>query len=435
MRGAPPLFAIAAWASGCFSDHGLAISVDVGATGATSVELYLGEPCDPANNPQGIDCQSIIPPNATGTMPGTVWFRDADARYSAQVRGGVASFRLNADPATTLPIVLAIGMTTTGAVGTATLRDLAVPLVSASPRVIEARLVAAAPVAADVPAGTTDRVQVWAKQAPASACVVVEHWQAGTPTRDFVVPPEDPDCDGAAAECDPAAYLATLPGGSAGSPRCFAEGTGDRSATCLLGSLGCSDASGALAGTCAPLTGDQVCVPSQFCGCTSAGSTTGPDPGCLLSRIASAATIPRIECQVPSSASASPTKLDLCPNADRATIDMSRFYTADKCKQPQIGSLVLDDFDTSHTFNGAEFDLASPHDPCAFVINWKRGSRIAADATDVGMIELPTQRGTVLLPLVLHFQNTCTAAPPLDAFTCSLLGEVGADDSPLQCAP
>lgn len=435
MRGAPQLLAIAACASGCFSDHGLAIEVRIGATGATSVELYLGQRCDPANNPQGIDCRSIIPPSATGEMTGTVWFRDADARYIAEVRGGVASFQLRADPATTLPIVLAVGQTTGGAVGTATLRDVVVPAGSASARVIETQLVAAGPVAPDVPAGTTDRVQVWTKQSPATACVVVEHWQAGTPARDFVVPPEDPDCDGAAHECDPAAYLATEPGGSASTPRCFAEGTGNRSTTCLLGSLGCSDDRGALAGTCAPLIGTEVCVPSEFCGCTDAGTATGPDPACLQNRIANPGSIPRIDCQVPASASPPPVRLDLCPNRDTATIDLSKFYGNASCRQPQIGSLLLNDFDTSHTFNGAEFDLESPHDPCTFVINWKRGTRTSADPTDYGMIELPTQRGAVMLPLVLHFQDNCIAAPPLDAFTCDLLGDDQTADSPLLCAP
>src|SRR5947208_650909 len=86
-------------------------------------------------------------------------------------------------------------------------RGLAIPAGGA--RVVLTSLTAAAavvPTQTDTKDLSEDRVLVWTKQTPPSSCVVVEHWDHGQLTRDFVVPEEDPDCDDVAApECNPAA--------------------------------------------------------------------------------------------------------------------------------------------------------------------------------------------------------------------------------------
>src|SRR5437868_9344279 len=65
---------------GCFSDRGVAIEVDVGATGATSVELFLGKAaCDSSDKAAGIACTTIAPPDGTTPLDGSIWFRDAAA--------------------------------------------------------------------------------------------------------------------------------------------------------------------------------------------------------------------------------------------------------------------------------------------------------------------------------------------------------------------
>jgi len=419
--------AIAWCAAGCFSDRGLAIEVDVGDTNATSVELYLGKTgCDSSNNASGIDCATISPPNATAALAGTVWFRDDDARYVATVHDHTAAFQLRADTSTTLPIVIAVGATGTSggtAVGTATLRDLAIPINGA--RVVKIVLAAASPVLPSP--GTTkdlteDRVQVWTKQTPASSCVVVEHWRAGTPTRDFVVPADDPDCDDVASECNPSAYHGSEPGGVASTPDCF---TGGGVLACVLGSLGCRDDSGSVPGTCRAQQ-DEVCVPSQFCGCPDPGPGQTFDTTCLRARIDSGG-VSKIDCNVP--AQLNGTDAELCQNKDHATIRLDSFYMGGKCRQPQLGALQLADFSTSHSFGGAVMELSSPHDPCNFDITWKQGSHTSqpSDIADHGMVEVPTSAGAVLVPIVFHFSPgacdsdfTCDVQNPVDTmWTCA----------------
>ena len=58
--------ALTACAAGCFSDRGLAIEVDVGDTGATTVELYIARHrCGESDNTD-VDCTGIAPPDGTG---------------------------------------------------------------------------------------------------------------------------------------------------------------------------------------------------------------------------------------------------------------------------------------------------------------------------------------------------------------------------------
>src|ERR1051325_50329 len=134
MRIAPAWLALLA-ATGCFSDRGVAIEVDVGATGATSVELFLGKAACAGDDKQaGIACTTIAPPDGTTPLDGSIWFRDAAAPYAAAVSGGKAVFQLRADAATTLPIVIAVGFAADATaaakhpVATATLTDLAIPV-------------------------------------------------------------------------------------------------------------------------------------------------------------------------------------------------------------------------------------------------------------------------------------------------------------------
>src|SRR5690349_8399556 len=165
---------VALAAGGCFSDRGVAIHIDVGATGATSVELFLGKAaCDSKDKLAGIACTTIAPPDGTTPLDGAIWFRDAAAPLTAAVSGGKAVIQLRAGAATTLPIVIAVGFaadaTAAGKhpIATATLHDLAIPVDSA--RVVTVALTAAAPVVLE-PGDTRnlseDRVMVWRKQSP-----------------------------------------------------------------------------------------------------------------------------------------------------------------------------------------------------------------------------------------------------------------------------
>lgn len=423
-RGAAPaLLALAAATGACFSDRGVAIEVEVGATGATSVELFLGKTaCDRNDTTAGIACTTIAPPDGTVPLDGDIWFRDAPEPYLAQVSAGRATFALRATEPTTLPVVIAVGSAPDAAgpgthpVATATLRDLAVPVSSA--RVVMTALTAASPVV--LPEGDThnlteDRVRVWRKQSPASACVVVEHWDHGAHQRDFIVPEDDPDCDDVPApECNPAAWHGALTvGGSAFRADCFVHTL----AACEVGALGCSDDAPGT-GTACLAEREQVCVPESFC-----GPTCGRFDAPCLRMLATSNTIPRIDCNVPT------VSLGLCPGDRIAPVDLDAKYIGSECdQQPLISSLDLSGFDTSATFNGAVFELTSPQKACHFQLQWKSGLRAVADGNDYGLIKVSTANGALLIPLALHFVTgvcgtgvfRCTVTNPGDSlWTCA----------------
>jgi hypothetical protein len=432
-RGGPPACSpralaalVALAAGGCFSDRGVAIQLDVGATGATSVELFLGKSaCDSKDKLAGIACTTIAPPDGTTPLDGSIWFRDAAAPLTATVSGGKAVIQLRADEATTLPIVIAVGFATDAtaagkhAVATATLHDLAIPVNSA--RVVTAALTAASPVVlqpGDTRNLSEDRVLVWRKQSPVSSCVVVEHWSHGQHQRDFVVPEDDPDCDDVAApECNPAAWHGSnAVGGAAFRPDCFRHDQ-----ACVLGELGCSDDVPGKTTTCVAAR-DEVCVPDTFCG----GPCNRFDEPCLRALTASD-TMPRVECTVPALAGV----VALCNNDRSAEIDLSGKFAGGQCDdQPLLSSLTLNGFDTSASFGGAVMELTSPQKPCRFDLQWKSGPRTSADTTDIGLIEIATRQGALLVPLVLHFMpGVCGTVP----FSCVIDGAAG--DGLWSCAP
>lgn len=393
--------------AGCFSDRGLVIEVDVGDSGAVAVELFLGaDVCTPGDNPAGIDCRTIAPPPPAGPtpMPGAIWFRDSPALEVATVQDHRAIFQLRSDVATMVPIVIAVGMNSGGqgpsqgldprAIATAVLHDVEIP--TAAARVLRTTLVPAASVMSPTgPAVAENRVMVWRKTTmtpttvQASSCVVTEHWEAGTATRDFIVPADDPDCDGVMMECDPAAFHGAANPGEAARADCLvSEGNG-----CALGSYGCSDDDVVRGGQCAQQR-TRTCVPQAFCDCPTL------DPGCFENQLQAQET-PHIDCHFPTD-----TTLALCQNNASALIMLGPTSGGiSSCEQPRIGGLALDRVATSASFDGATLALSSPRAPCSFSITWTSGSRTASDPVSVGAITVPFPGGAVVLPLVVHFDR------------------------------
>jgi hypothetical protein len=411
--------------AGCFSDRGLAIEVDVGDTGATSVELYLGERgCSPGDNHAGILCDSIAPPDGTIALSGDVFFRDdpepdGPAPYTAEVKGGKATFVITAETARTLPIVIAVGNLSgdQGMRGVATLRDLDVP--AGSGRIVRTTLVPTKQVIpGEINPVDEDRVLVWEKMEPLNSCVVVEHWKAGQVDREFVVPEGDPDCDDVATECNAAAYLGMSDAGMSSVPSCFTpEGLG-----CVLGSSACSDDGVPTSDACAAQQEGTVCVPSQFCGCT------GLEPACMQIEM-DLGVLPHITCTIPATAEGS-----LCSNKSSTSISLSNLYFS-ACEQPQLGSLQLAALSTNtntFSFGGAVMALESPGSPCNFSIVWKSGTHMLSQArVEYGVVQLQTGDRITLVPITFDFsENTCDDAtqlfsctPPLEApdplWTCA----------------
>jgi hypothetical protein len=390
--------------AGCFSDRGVVIEVDIGDTRASEVELYLGKTkCDPANNPAGIDCTAIAPPDGTVALGGTIWFRDDASPYRATVKGRTATFHLTAASKTTLPIVIAVGRSLTPlrpiAEGTATLRDVEIPVDRG--RIVTVALAAAQPVVArpiDAKNLTEDRVREWPKTAPESSCVVVEHWNNGQAERDFIVPAEDPDCDDVQKpECNPAAFHgAGIVGGAPIKPDCVVENT----ERCVIGN-GCSDDHPGEITECAALP-RELCVPSALC--ANCSSLAGD---CIRDTIAGDPVIPRVVCEVPTTAA-----LDMCGGENSAVIDLTTVpeYFGRGCgRQPLLASLQANGFSTRASFGGATFELSGAGDQCTFTVTWKSGSPRVG--TDHGFVVLETRNGGVLLPIAFQFLSeppTCT---------------------------
>lgn len=455
--GALSLAAIAV--AGCFSDRGLAIEVDVDKTGATMVELFIGQTeCD-ADHSAKISCESIGP-KYEGTAPppaqrldGRIWFRDAEARYTAPVKDGVATFQLQAAAGTTLPIVIAVGSTDpagVNAVGTATLLDLTPPTTTA--RVVTTRLISATTTLDDMgPAPSDgDRVQVWTKQTRPSSCVMVEHWQGGVlqPPRDFVVPADDPDCDDVDPECDAAAWRGTENFGAAEpSVNCFDGGTnGD---PCRLGTKQCSDIN-PTAQTCGALPPTSTiaqpidCVPSLLC-----LSTCLPDDsGCLHDRLESGdATLdmPRIDCDVPIH-SLPLGGVGLCAKAS-STVSLDGYFTGDSCGPVGISTLLLaqaqllqqQPFDSSASFHGATMTVddvgkTMGGGKCNLAISSDSGltdlSLQDGNVTDAGVIALHNAAQLLLLPIILRFQFHADGC--FSQLSCTIKGSMS--DTMWQCS-
>jgi hypothetical protein len=414
----------AALAAGCFSDHGLGIEVDVGDTGATKVELYLGKTrCDPTSNAVDIDCTRIAPPDGKVALAGSIWFRDDLLPYSAVANGHTAAFQLRADAATTLPIVIAVGLVTTGdtvrAVGTATLHDFAIPVNGA--RVATIALTATNPVVpeqTDTQNLSEDRAMVWTKTTPPSSCVVVEHWDHGQVARDFVVPTEDPDCDDVTPECNPAAYRgSSAVGGAPTRSDCVVPAEQH----CVLGAFGCMDVPTTTTDTCLAQP-RRTCLPDALCECS------GLAGDCIRNAIdtePTASMIPHLECDVPTTLA-----LGVCNGRDNDTIDLSPRFPDGCGRQPRLSSLQLTGVSPDHKFANAEIELSGASNECMFKITWKSGVLPADALTEDGFVVLDLASGGVLLPIVFNFRiDTCLITP----FHCKLVDNPS--DSLWTCGP
>jgi hypothetical protein len=435
---------IALGAIGCFSDRGVVIEVDIGDTEATSVELFIGKGACADDQPAGVSCATIVPQGATSPLApqgdDKVWFRDHAAPYVADVNRNThtATFHLKTDEATTLPVVIAVAFAPSREsmcpIGTATLRGL--PIQSNSALIVTTRLACANPVLprpTDPQNTTGDRVMVWAKETSPSSCVVVEHWKSEQPVRrDFVVPADDPDCDGLlnAKECNANVYDGSSEAGQASNPDCFGF---DSSNTCLLGSHKCTDVGGSMDSTCVPQSPehdqDPVCVPWEFC---NSCMNTSLDPRCPQGLIADPSSpIPRFECRIPISSEGA-----LCSGDNSTPISLDLFYSLDaKCdRQPLLGAFQFTDLSTnsaSHTFGGVVMELGSPNGNCNFPITLTRSMRTSSSPSiDHGVIQLQTGSRITLLPIIFHFESCSTLAQ----FRCLPAGNMLPTDPLWTCA-
>jgi hypothetical protein len=423
---------IALSAAGCFSDRGLAIEVDVGDTGATSVALYVGNRTCQGGDSSGVNCDSgIAPPGGGPHLPGKIWFRQDPEPYSAPVVHGKATFRFEASKTTTLPLVVAIGtvaaptpqsVTLPPPVGAASMTMVDVPIDTA--RIVTVTLVKAGPI--DGAATPTQEFQAVAWRTPAddNSCVILEHVQNNQRERTLIVPPLDPDCDAVKPECDPQAANA-LNRGDDPKPACYTAASDSTDAPCQLGAFSCSDAM-PTSDTCAAITSTQTCAPKPFCDCAS----KTPAQGCTDPPALPLESVTHVLCTVQVAG-------DSACQDPHTPIGLKGHFS-DGCDQPLLApSVRLADViqarQSAH-FGPLSLDLqltGTDLSSCQFRLQVNSGSHLPGD--DFGMIYLTSKgkTGSVLVPVIFRF---VLAAGCGDAKNVCDLVEPG-NDPMWSCAP
>lgn len=409
--------------AGC--DDGVVIEVRT--PGATDeVELFLGiEECG--------DCPGVSPSGEAGAvpLPGRVFFRDDSGnarRYTQRAAGGVASFHIK--PSDVGSELLTLAAIARGSAVSATLVQ-SIDL-DAGPQHYVLELAAARDVLPPPGAPDGTYVAVWEQPntTPASACFAFERWQdqqfAG---RAFIVPKDDPDCDGFTAEtgneCNP--YVAN----GSGEPQvddqnaCLVPETVTGGLqTCRIGGPACADGSPNETEVCAP---SSYCVPNTAC-----VSCTGEDPlHACLPVIRSA--IPRLTCTVPMKKAADATHYEACTEVQSFTADLAATLGTD-CVADDTPLFPVDPTATSTGFvselefpsgvaNTANLFVKLKHeDVCRYRMVW--GGDVGLEANErvafVRFVVEPAGRPTVrlLMPLFVQPQivTTCEGATAACAF-------------------
>lgn len=240
------------------------------------------------------DCVGVAPPSSIEKPPGSVYYQIAGDRFVAPVTNDVAGFRLEPGDDDYIPRLGAIGFTAEDKPLGIGIIDTDFHIKEHLGEVFQLELaqhpIEQAEGATPFDVGADDLVVVWrAPNAPpvAQSCLAIQP-RSGPAT--FVVPKDDPDCDGITGhdECDPFWYQYVRPA-TGTDQACFAQSS--PTAPCILGRET----------TCVDGHEDQ-CTPGNFCvpaaACHDCSSVF--DPNCL-DKLAqnSDPTVAKIVCKVP----------------------------------------------------------------------------------------------------------------------------------------
>jgi hypothetical protein len=403
---------------GC-SQRSMAIEVHTTVPGVDHVELVIVR--DQCSDDA---CTGVAPPSSIAKPTGTIYYQVAGERFVADVRGDIAGFLLEPGTDDYVPRVAAIGF---GGFG-ANEKPLGIGIIDTDFHIkdhlgevfqleLSPHAIQQAEGAVPFDVGPDDLVVVWrAPNAPetAQSCLAIQP-RSGAAT--FVVPEDDPDCDGiiGRAECDPFWYQYVKP--TTGTEQaCFAQhATSD---PCIVGrETTCVDGQ---EDQCTPGT---FCVPSATChDCNSVF-----DPGCL-DKVAKETdpTVAKVTCKVPVLTNAG--MFNACPGASMPVGLNVQFNNAD-CMPglvPRSLALPLQQqptlaFDTGEGvvsvtvvpsgFNDCSFQLALPTTPLSGM----------PQQQIPGVVLLHGASHQLVLPLVVDFVMST-------AIAC------GAPDTKIQCA-
>jgi hypothetical protein len=241
---------------------------------ADRVQLLIADrPCEL----DGERC-TTMQPEGVRTLEGEVYFRDAVYESIAELDDdGVAVFQLGRTDLT-LPLVIAVGLVDGQPTSVAVMKQT-IDL-SRHAAVYRVELEPAVPLGSTQPG--TRAVVEGARDARTLECLGVD----GPEGPLFVVPADDPDCDGVAPpECDPLAYL----GASITDHHCTTK-NGDLGGACTAGHEVCREDPSSNAPAC---TTERYCVPDALC-----GNGCGRDEACHAATLATLER-PRLHCKLP----------------------------------------------------------------------------------------------------------------------------------------
>jgi hypothetical protein len=424
MRWRLPLVAVLA----ACEPPGLTVEVTTSNTAVKTVEVLVGMDC-------AGDCPGrVAPPALAPRTVDRIFVVDDAEPWQATVEGGIAGFRITADAVSEVDMLLAIGLDAGGQpIETGYAYDVDVPLTRGDHvRVVLAPAVAvAASLTEPQPAGS-EALAIWREHSAARACVLAEHWSdAPEPTRDLVVPLDDPDCDEVVNECAPWTPLAMNVPARIDDASCATFGpVGTRTDTCLFGGAPCNEVDVLPTGQCAPLD-EPYCTPKQLCA-ACAGDWS---PDCAFNALfagvtATEPTIPSLACTFAiDDVTGKPCEDEAIVSGIDASVLLGASPVAE-CIAVAVHDLTspLGPFQSSVQTEVGLFKLDLVSKPCTVDAHFK-GILLPQESTSIVFVDLELDNAHHLaVPASIHMTKGCTQGPSC-AFT------VGTNSDPmLECA-
>lgn len=410
---------------------GLTLEVTTTNPNVRSVEVLVGMDCD-GDCPRG-----VAPPALAPRSVDYIFVVDDTAPWYAAVEGGVAGFRLAADSATEVDLLLAIGLDAQDRpIEIAYAYNVDVPLSRGDH--VRVQLEPAAPVAVSLtdppPPDGTESLAMWREPSRKRACVLAEHWSSHPePTRDLIVPADDPDCDEVVDvnECAPWTHLAVNTPSTIDGANCSLFGALPSGADlCVLGGTPCNEVTPTGIPACEALD-TLYCAPKALC-----SSCPGPwQPGCAFTAFSNAAassTTPFLSCSFGVTDAGQPC-LDevIVQGVDASALLASSSSPTTTCTDVGVHSLQapLGPFLSSVTTEVGLFKVDALTAPCKLDVHFK-GVVTPTESTSLALVDLALANNAHLaVPAIIHVSPGCDRMP-----TCAFSVGSNFADPMLACA-
>lgn len=431
----------------CGSDPGIYLEVH-GDPAMREVDVYLGKAeCTTAQGP----C-AIAPPSMGKLAPASdgTWYRDANTSFTAGASGGTARVHVRASGPDEIVQLVVLGKDEQGQVIASTvIHDVAVPTSQAVD--VSATLYATAAIdtaeESMQPHPDGAYALVWTSDNAPTECVLVESWQGGMPTRTFVVPENDEDCDGFPTvdgsgqrntlECDAFWYDFSPRLASSSKADCATVDVVDGLHSCLLGGAPCTDGTGP--GTTCVQVAPTTCLPQAVCSsaCAQIESTAS-----LSTCVPTSGTTTELVCTFYGVGDAgTPCTNFTKPTGGKITLDGLFANSSRTCNSVAFSptdTLANPVWQDAKLFppapSTAEIDLvARGTGACDFDAMWKDGTLAMGQSPQHALADITVDNGRhVWLPVRLVYQPCLAATSTELGFSC--VYSQAATESAVNCA-